>query len=151
MLDWRNNLVYIPEIGFGDFASVMVTTSYNADYISNKDIYKNGRVTAKFTITNTDIDKLQGFTQEIINLGSRVKEIIIFIDNNENVISYNNCLINNIESRIAEDFLSKTMSTDIINYVLEISVVAEYSQQVTFKMYNRKKKLRKLVSKITSE
>lgn len=157
MLDWRNNLVYIPEIGFGDFASVIRTnshdlnTSYKQMFKYDKQIYRVNEEILSLTITETDIDKLQDLTEKLLNKGSNLNEIIVFIDNNENVISFTNCLVINIDTRIAEDFISSTMEPGINNYVLEVSIVSEYTQQVTTKMYNRKKKLKKLISKITIE
>jgi hypothetical protein len=154
MLDWKGNLVYIPEIGFGDFATIVMTnsydlnTSYNNLFKYNKQIYPNGEHILNITITEKDIDKLEDLIEKIINNKSYLNEIIIFIDNYKNVLSYNYCIVNNINIKIEEDYMSMGMKSDINNYVLELNIISKYVQEITSKMYDRKKKLKKIISKL---
>jgi len=154
MLDWQKHLIYIPEIGYNEFVSVIrvnthnLNTSYSQLFNYNKEIFCSDEELLRITITEKDIDKLQDLTQKIINNGLHFKKIDVFIDNYQNVLSYNNCNINNINTRITEDFISNVIDQNVNNYILEISIVSEYIERFTTKMYNRTLKLKKIISNL---
>ena len=152
MMNFRAKLIAIPEIDFSDYGDIM-----NVEKLEKRgdNISEETRLSIIFNVGTKDT--YDNLIDGMLYHQNKLKEIIVFFDNYERMIVYKDCTLSNMNIRLQEELSFRTLSghdlggQNIQNYVMDVSFDCKKSKKMKTKLYDRNKKLDKMISKLKND
>jgi len=144
---FTTKLITIPEFDFGDWGEIqdksLVEMNYDGGITQDFEI--------KLTFNSPTLDTYTKLTDNIVNNNNQFNEMVAFTGHYENVIIYSGCEIDNMNVEANHsDLRMMTMnpSSRTITYSLIITLRYKNSVEMKTLMFNRLKKMKKILNKI---